>query len=58
MTVSIQERLDKLKEIEYLCQVLIKQENEPPFTQKEWLTGRADAAKMILEIINRKGAMI
>lgn len=56
MADSVQERLDKLKEIEYLCQVLIKQEKEPPFTQKEWLSGRADAAGMILEIINRKGA--
>jgi len=51
--MSIQEKLDRMKEIEYLCQVIIGQEKEPPFTQKEWLEGRADTARMILEIINR-----
>lgn len=51
--MSIQEKLDRLKEIECLCQVLIKQEKKPPFTQKEWLEGRADTARMILEIINK-----
>lgn len=57
MADTVQQRLDKLTEIEYLCQVLIKQEKEPPFTQKEWLAGRSDAARMILGIVNRKGTI-
>lgn len=57
MADSIQERQDKLKEIECFCHVLIRQKTEPPFTQKEWLAGRADAAEMVLKIISQKGAM-
>ncbi len=52
--MSIQKQLDRLKEIESLCQVIIQHENIPS-SQKDWLEGRADAARMILEIMNRKG---
>jgi len=53
MSDSVQARLDKLKEIENLCQIIIKY--DPIKSQKDWLEGRAVAARMVLEIINRKG---
>jgi hypothetical protein len=54
--MSIQAQLDKLREIELLCQVIIRQEN--PASQKDWSEGRTAAAGMVLEIINRKGEQI
>ena len=55
MADTVQQRLDKLKEVESLCQVIIKY--NPLASQKDWLEGRADAARMILEIVNRKGTI-
>lgn len=43
---------EQLKEIKILCRVLIRQEKKIPSSQKEWLRGRADAARMILETLN------
>lgn len=56
MADTVQQRLDKLEEIKSLCQILINHDNTPS-SQKEWLTGRSDAARMILEIVNRKGTI-
>ena len=54
--MSIQEQLNKMREIELLCEVIVKQEHS--ISQKEWLEGRGAAARMVLEIINRKGEKI
>ncbi len=54
--MSVQEKLDRLQEIETLCQVLIKRDGTT--SQKEYTSGMAQAGKMVLEIINRKGALL
>jgi hypothetical protein len=56
--MSVQEQLDKLKEVEALCQAFIRQSEKNLPSIKEYREGMSQAGKMVLEIINRKGPLL
>jgi hypothetical protein len=56
--MGIQTQLDKLKEIELLCSVLMRQSEKSFELSREYREGMNQAGRMVLEIINRKGEQL